>query len=45
MKKSKIKINVEPLFVYSAQKNPKSEMDTDPTTTVIILTKTGVYQK
>jgi hypothetical protein len=47
MKKPKIQINVKPLFAYNPLKNRQfiSETDppTDPTTTVITLTKTGIF--
>ncbi len=47
MKRPKIKITAKPLFYYNAPKNLKFLQDTDPptnpTTTVITLTKTGVF--
>lgn len=43
MKNLRIKIAAKPLFTYSAPKISKLALDTDPTTTVVTLTKTGIF--
>jgi hypothetical protein len=45
MKEFKLKIQAKPLFNYTVVKNQGNPTEsTDPTTTVLTLTKTGIFQ-